>query len=152
MGISGKQPDMNLSPPAGAYPAQPRGTLNLRRENQMLLNSEVKAGEIYVIDFDFNIGGNNNREPELFQMVQEPRTVQKQSLLSFGTTEETINPLFENIITGELKDYGIHCFSTVERIKKQFQNIGNIQKSERVEYVQKAYKLISDYEAVTASA
>ena len=110
----------------------------------MLLDCEIKAGEIYVSDFK-GIILPDDRKPQLFQMVQQPEEIRNAGM--FGIERSTRNALYENIVTGELTDWGTHCFTTLERIKKQYANIDSITDKSRVEYVKEAYKVISDYES-----
>ena len=110
----------------------------------MLLDCEIKAGEIYVSDFKVVISS-DDRKPQLFQMVQQPEEIRNAGM--FGIERSTRNALYENIVTGELTDWGTHCFTTLERIKKQYANIDSITDKSRVEYVKEAYKVISDYES-----
>ena len=114
----------------------------------MLLNSEVKAGEVYVYDPEINIGGDG---PSLWQIVEMPKEVESIGM-DMKHHKQMSNPTWENIYTGELVSWGSHCFTTIERMKRQFFNINMIHKKSRSEYVKKAFKLISDYEERENSA
>lgn len=110
----------------------------------MLLESEIQVGEIYVTDFEMKLDPERNI-PKLFQMVQVPTKRKEPSMFSFEEVENEINGIYENIVTGELVNYGTHCFSTIERLKKQYVNIDSIAK-DRVEFVRAAYFIIVAYE------
>ena len=114
----------------------------------MLLNNEVKAGEIYVYDPEINFG---DESPSLWQIVEMPKEVESIGM-DMKYHMEMSNPTWENIYTGELVTWGSHCFTTIERMKKQFFNINMVSKNHRSEYVKKAFKLISDYETYANSA
>lgn len=94
----------------------------------MLLNSEIQLGEIYVYDTEVNFL-HEDELPQLYHMVQDAK------------------PVFENIETGELVGYSTRCFTTIERIKKQYENIEKITNEYRKEFVKKAYQVILDYES-----
>jgi hypothetical protein len=108
----------------------------------MLLSNEIHAGEIYVEDKQF---GFSKSKPQLFQMVEEGKEIKERGLFTETTTSK-INPKWENIATGELVDWGTHCFTTIERIKRQYFNIDLIQDKDRAEYVRQAFELIQKYE------
>jgi hypothetical protein len=112
----------------------------------MLLDSEIRADEIYISDKN-RIILSDDEKPQLFQMVQEPVVTVNRSM--FGS-DETIkqNALWENVVTGELVDWGTHCFTTIERMKKQYANIGSITDKRRVEYVKEAFVVIRAYEGM----
>jgi hypothetical protein len=117
----------------------------------MLLKNEIQLGEIYVTDYGRIISFDKEDKPQLFQMVQEPRTVREsRGLFDIKLpSENEINGIYENIVTGELIHYGTQCFSTLERIKKQFQNIDSITDEDRRAYVKEAYTVIKAHEAKT---
>ena len=95
----------------------------------MLLQNEIQAGEVYVY------------YPEILFMDEKPSLWQ---LVEFGTPN-TSNK-WENIKSGELVDYGNHCFVTIERLKKMYDNIDSLHYSDRKETVKQAYELIVEYE------
>ena len=76
----------------------------------MLLKTEVNKESICVEDRD-SIFCENPRLG-LWRLVQEG--------------SEDYQPIWENIITGELCNWGTHRFTTVERIERQFKNIEEI--------------------------
>lgn len=116
----------------------------------MLLKSEVKAGEVYIEDKDkiFSILDRDKEFiPGLYQIVEEPHKYYSHSMNPFEKGhEEESNPTWENIVTGELVTWGAHCFSTIERIKKQYANIEHILDDDRIKYLKAAMRVINEYE------
>jgi hypothetical protein len=110
----------------------------------MLLENEVKAGEIYVSDKS-RIILSDDEKPQLFQMVQEPVVTISHGMFGETSTDKR-NAIWENVVTSELVDWGTHCFTTIERMKKQYANIDSITDKRRAEYVKEAYAVISAYE------
>lgn len=110
----------------------------------MLLESEIICGEIYIEDKDFIF---DKKAPALWQLVQAPETKTRISSSCFGGKEtyET-NPVWENIYTCELVNWGTHCFTSIDRIKKQYFNINKVNDEKRREYLKEAFKLINEYE------
>jgi hypothetical protein len=110
----------------------------------MLLDSEIRSGEIYVLDREF-ILDTDTKTPQLFQMVQEPQVIRSASLYG-GLETSKANGIYENIATGELVNCGTRCFTTINRIKKQYANINSIFDKSRIEFVKEAFGVISAYE------
>lgn len=115
----------------------------------MLLDSEVRSGEIYVSDKEISIIMGEEK-PQLFQLVQDPKVIKREGMFGECTTDTT-NPIFENLKTGELVNWGTHCFTTIERMKKQYANIDSITDKRRAEYVSAAYDAITAYEDASKS-
>jgi len=106
----------------------------------MLLHNEVRLGEIYVEDKDFFVG--EQLPVNLFQLIELPTTKCTYGL--YGDKIDTLtNPIWENIATGELVNWGTHCFSTIDRIKTQYKNIDKVHDEKRKKYLQQAIKLIN---------
>jgi hypothetical protein len=97
----------------------------------MLLDHEVKSGEIYVNDKDFVIF--DDEKISLWQLIKNPENTKTQ-------------PIWENVFTGELVNWGTHCFITIERIKRQYANIDRLTKNKRAEFVRDAMSVIEEYE------
>jgi hypothetical protein len=107
----------------------------------MLLKSEVKLGEVYVYDPEFNFG---DETPSLYQLVEEPYTTTGTNMNGDSEPME-VNGTYENLQTGELVSYGTHVFTTIERFKKMFFNLKHV-KARKQEYVKQAMELIQKYE------
>lgn len=107
----------------------------------MLLKNEIKVGEVYVNDKDFIL---REEEPALWRLVKEPEEKTRSNLMGQMETYET-QPIWENIETGELVDWGAHCFTTLERMERMYLNIDNLYDKSRADYITKATKMICAY-------
>ena len=111
----------------------------------MLLEREIVSGEIYVNDKDDLLL--SKEEPvSLWQLVEAPVEKIRHGMLSPVPETYTTQPIWENIFTKELVRWGTHCFTTIDRIKEQYNNIDKLHNEKRVNFLKDAMEVIEEYE------